>query len=334
MTSVQPWVLPANQPPERFYAGGERIAAFRGEAAARPHTPEDWVGSVTTLFGETDLGLSRLPTGELLVDAIVREPLAWLGAEHVAAHGAEPALLVKLLDAGQRLPVHVHPDVPFAQRYLGLSHGKTEAWVFLEPAPVWLGWRRDVARAELLHWMAQQDVDAMLAAMHRVEAEAGEAILVPAGTPHAIGEGAFIVEVQEPTDLSVLLEWRDFAIDGPAAGHLGLGFDLALGAVVLEASIPLAIEALRQSSARDEGDLLPDAERFFRVQRSRGDASWDAGFSVAVVTAGAGEMTSASGHRLALQRGVTVVTPHAAGAWRLSDHGGLEVLRCRPPAAQ
>src|SRR3712207_7675257 len=38
----------------------------------------------------------------------------------------------------------------------------------------------------------------------------GDAIFVPAGTPHAIGDGVLIVELQEPSDMSVLLEWEGF----------------------------------------------------------------------------------------------------------------------------
>ena len=59
----------------------------------------------------------------------------------------------------------------------------------------------------------------------------GDRVLVPAGMPHAIGRGILLVELQEPTDFSVLLEWEGFAIDGRAEGHLGLGFDVALGCV-------------------------------------------------------------------------------------------------------
>ncbi|WP_231560250.1 hypothetical protein [Microbacterium hominis] len=39
--------------------------------------------------------------------------------------------LVKLLDAGQRLPVHAHPDDAFAAAHLGRAHGKAEAWYIL-----------------------------------------------------------------------------------------------------------------------------------------------------------------------------------------------------------
>jgi mannose-6-phosphate isomerase class I len=35
---------------------------------------------------------------------------------------------VKLLDGGQRLPVHAHPHAAFAARHLGRAHGEAEAW--------------------------------------------------------------------------------------------------------------------------------------------------------------------------------------------------------------
>ena len=61
------------------------------------------------------------------------------------------------------------------------------------------------------------------------------ACVVPASTPHCIDAGVFVVELQEPTDFSVLLEWDGFDVDGPADGHLGLGFDVALDAVRTDA---------------------------------------------------------------------------------------------------
>lgn len=346
----QAWILGANQPPERFYRGGRRIAAFRNEPVRGTHVPEDWVGSVTSLFGEEKVGLTVLAhgaapqsrtavedgmvleAGTVLADAIRADPVGWLGVEHVAVFGADPSLLVKLLDAGQRLPVHAHPSVPWAGEHLGLTHGKTEAWVFLKPATVWLGFTRTVAQAEVAAWVAQQDVEGMLAAMHRLEARTGDAIFVPAGTPHAIGEGAFIVEVQEPTDLSILMEWRDFDIDGSRDGHLGLGFDVALSALERGAMTAAEVEGLRSSTAADAGALLPDAAEFFRVERHRSDAALDAGFSVVVVVNGHGVLTFEAGKALAVTRGSTVLVPYAAGRWTVSEAHGLELLRCRPPA--
>ena len=121
---MKPLALPPNQL-HRFYRGGDSIAALRGLPSEDPYAPEDWVGAVNPTFGSEEEGLARLEDGVLVRDLIAAEPEAFLGPEHVAAFGPDPALLVKLLDAGQRLPVHFHPDRAFAARALGSRHGKT-----------------------------------------------------------------------------------------------------------------------------------------------------------------------------------------------------------------
>src|SRR5439155_1048518 len=73
-------------------------------------------------------------------------------------------------------------------------------------------------------------VAAMLSATNRVPVRPGDAVLVPAGLPHAIGPGIFLVEAQEPTDFSVLLEREGFPVPESAA-FLELDRDLALSCV-------------------------------------------------------------------------------------------------------
>jgi len=291
--------------------------------------PEDWVGSTATSFGSDTEGLSRLEDGRLLRDAIAEDPEGFLGPDHVERFGADPALLVKLLDAGQRLPVHAHPDVPFAAEHLGLAHGKTEAWVVLEPARVHLGFTRDVGVDELAGWVRTQDADAMLGAMHVLDLAAGDAVLVPAGLPHAIGEGALVVELQEPTDLSILLEWSGFQIDGATDGHLGLGFDVALAAVDRRGWSADEIARLRGATAAASGDLLPDAATFFRVERWTGPRVLDAGLAVLVVVAGTGSIGSGES-RVPVRRGETVLLPAAAGPVTV-EGDDVQLVVCRPP---
>jgi mannose-6-phosphate isomerase len=224
-------LLPSNRPPDRFYRGGRKITDFRGEPPAGDREPEDWVASTTALAGEQSLGVTILPDGQSLKIAIEEQPEAWLGQAHMERFGVDARLLVKLLDAGQRLPVHAHPHASFAAEYLGKAHGKAEAWYIVEGGEVYLGLKQDVTGDDLKSLVISQNVDTLLSMLHRVDVHPGDVVYVPPGVLHAINDGVFLVELQEPEDLSILLEWRDFDLDGECDGHLGLGFDLALEAV-------------------------------------------------------------------------------------------------------
>lgn len=325
---MQPVTLPANQPVGRFYAGGPRIGRFRG-TDERVHGPEDWVASTTAVRDSSPLGLSVLPDGRMLAEVIAADPRAWLGDEHLAAYGPDTKLLVKLLDAGQRLPVHAHPSGEFAAEHLGAAHGKAEAWYLLEPGEVFLGLRRAVAADELAALVADQDTAGLLALMHRVRLDAGQTVYVPPGVLHAIGEGILLVEVQEPEDLSILLEWRGFEIDGTVHGHLGLGFGTALGAVELRERSADEIAAL--IGPRDSASLLPpDAAQYFRLDPlGEGLSRVEAGFGVLVVTAGGVSLVPGDGEPMRLAAGSTTVIPHAAGPLELTVDGSA--LLARPP---
>ena len=336
---MKPIPLAANRFP-RFYRGGSAIDELRGRTpgADGAFLPEDWVGSTTAAFGSAGDGLTRLDDGRTLREAIGSDPEGFLGPGHAEAYGADPALLVKLLHAGERLPVHCHPDRDFARRHLDCPWGKTEAWVIVGadgPDPVvHLGFREDMDPGRLAGLVEAQRVEALLAGLNIIPVAPGDAVLIPAGIPHAIGRGVLLVELQEPTDLSVLLEWDGFAIDGRVDGHLGLGFDLALGCVDRSGWSPARLDRLR----RRRGPVRPGAERlfpaeadpFFRAERLRPDpaAALEAAFSILVVTNGSGQLETHGGS-LELGRGDTVLIPFAAGPGAV--RGRLEAVRCLPP---
>jgi mannose-6-phosphate isomerase len=305
-------------------------------------TPEDWVGSTVATFGSDGAGLSVLPDGRLLRDAIAAEPVAYLGPAHVAQHGSDPALLVKLLAAGERLPVHFHPDQAFAKSRLGLAHGKTEAWLIVEargerPA-VWLGFREDVDLGVLAGWVDRQERANMLDALNELIVAPGDGIFVPAGLPHTIGEGVFLVELQEPSDLPVLLEWTGFEVDGRRDGHLGLGFDVALESARRTAVRDDELTELKREtrtapeSRPGARSLLPAAAAsFFRAERLRPApaVSLEPAFSILIVVDGGGRLETAGG-TTTLSRGESVLVPYGAGPGELT--GPVEVIRCLPPA--
>ncbi|MGH3760143.1 class I mannose-6-phosphate isomerase [Actinophytocola sp.] len=326
----RPVRLPANQP-ERFYRGGAAIAALRG-SPAREFGPEDWVASCSTLHGSPDLGLSVLPDGRVLRDAIAEHADAWLGPTHLARFGPDPALLVKLLDAGQRLPVHCHPPDEFAAAHFGSRYGKTEAWVVVGAGPdatVHIGFAEDVAAGTVADWVARQDSAAMLGALNAVAVRPGDTVFVPAGVPHAIGPGIFIVELQQPTDLSVTLEWKGF-LDTEGGGHLGVGFETALGCVDRSGWDGDRLVHREEDTEAPVRDLFGQAARgFFRAERVRGGAELTASYGVLVVLSGTGVLHTEHGGDVPVTRGDTYVVPHAAGAATVA--GDLVAVRCLPP---
>ena len=339
-----PIVLGPNQP-AHFYRGGAGIARLRGIPQPSASSPEDWVGSATEMFSRPGAGLSRLDSGETLRDAIAADPAGFLGPDHVARYGADPALLVKILDTGQRLVAHFHPDRDFAARHLGSRHGKTEAWIILETRQegndpsaghVYLGFKRDADPAVIRRWVDSQDTAAILDSLNKVAVAPGDTWLVPAGVPHAVGAGITLVELQEPTDFSILLEWAGFAIDGPKEGHLGLGFDVALTALDVSGWEERRLHALRASrpeAAERPGVtrlLPPRADTFFRAERVDVSApvTFEPGYAILIVIAGDGQLTHPAG-RLAVRQGSSILVPYDAGATTLEGH--LQALRCQPP---
>ena len=337
-----PIVLGPNQP-AHFYRGGAGIARFRGTPPPSEFSPEDWIGSTTSIFSRPDVGLTRLDDGSTLRAAIASAPTDFLGPDHVARYGADPALLVKMLDTGQRLVVHFHPDRDFAAQHLGSRYGKTEAWIILETRPsgddsacVYLGFKEDADPAVIRRWVADQDTAAILGSLNKVNVAAGDTWLVPAGVPHAIGAGVTLVEVQEPTDFSILLEWAGFQVDGAREGHLGLGFDVALSALDVSGWDPVRLNTLHADTGAGGRPgvtrLLPaQADPFFRAERvdasSRGVA-FEPGYAILVVVSGNGRLEYPTGS-LAVGRGSTILVPFGAGQVTLD--GQFQALRCRPP---
>jgi mannose-6-phosphate isomerase len=298
----------------RFYRGGLLLERFRGKDGADSDHPEDWVGSVTKANNpgreEPEAGLSRLEDGRLLRDEIAADPKAWLGP--AAANGGSTGVLVKLLDAAERLPVHAHPDRAFARQHFGSDFGKTEAWIILatreEQSEVWIGLRETVDRDTYRRWIDEQDTERLLSSLHHVPVRAGDVIHVPAGTPHAIGAGVLMAELQEPTDFSIVCEWQGFPID-PEDSHLGIGWDTAIDALNLEAQEP--IRALPQ-----------EARHFFWADETPEPAGR---FAIWVVLDGAGAIDGAPA-----SKGDCFAVP--AAAREIAVDGRLRILRCLGPS--
>ncbi len=134
------------------------------------------------------------------------------GSRH-AALGSRFPLLVKLLDAEERLSVQVHPPAAVAPALKG--EPKTEMWYVAwaeSEADIFAGLRPGTTRLEFAHALAEGNVANLL---HRMPTRTGDCIFIPSGRVHAIGAGNVIVEVQQNSDTTYrVFDWNRTGLDG------------------------------------------------------------------------------------------------------------------------
>ena len=100
-------------------------------------------------------------------------------------------LLVKLLDARDRLSVQVHPPLEVAPMLKG--EPKTEMWYILDnygDGDIFAGLRNGVTRESFEQALRAGSVKETV---HRIAVEAGDCIFIPSGRIHAIGAGRCVV---------------------------------------------------------------------------------------------------------------------------------------------
>jgi len=108
-------------------------------------------------------------------------------------------LLLKYIDAAEKLSVQVHPDDEAAPEGDG---GKSEAWVVLGTSAegrLVCGFRPGVTHEQ---FAAVADTEAVAALLNEIRPEVGDTIYVPAGTVHSIGPGVVVFEVQQNSDVT------------------------------------------------------------------------------------------------------------------------------------
>ncbi len=173
-------------------------------------------------------------------------------------------LLIKLIDAADRLSVQVHPDDKYAAETEN-DRGKTEMWYIVDAEPdaeIVCGLADGVDAEGFAAAVAEGKIDR---ALKHQPVKAGETYFIPAGLAHAIGRGILIAEIQQNCDLTYRVydyERRD-ANGNLRELHVKKALDVTRPFTEEE------INAIRYERAEEGeiGDDLLAACSFFRVER-------------------------------------------------------------------
>ncbi len=135
--------------------------------------------------------------GLTLAQVLEKEGKVCLGTN--CAGAADFPVLIKIIDARDKLSVQVHPDDEYARKNEN-ENGKTEAWYVLdceEGASLIFGVNHCMTKEE---FAANIENGTLLDDMNVVKVSAGDVIFIPSGMLHAIGEGILLAEVQQSSN--------------------------------------------------------------------------------------------------------------------------------------
>jgi mannose-6-phosphate isomerase len=183
--------------------GGRRLAELFGKPLPEgAKIGESW--ELSDLPGDESVVAGGELAGMTIGEVARRYPSEIVGDKGFT--GQFP-LLLKQLDARDVLSVQVHPDEETCRRR-GKGQPKTECWYVIEAAEgavIYKGLKPGVTRAAFEAAIVDGTAADML---HKVQVLPGECHFLPAGTPHAIGAGLVIAEVQTPSDTTYrVFDW-------------------------------------------------------------------------------------------------------------------------------
>ena len=179
-------------PLKDYIWGGKRLIEEYGFESENDIAAEAWM-----LSCHKD-GNSIVRNGEFAGLTLQQAVEIW-GSKALGAKAADFTyfpILIKLIDAKDRLSVQVHPDDTYALANEG-EYGKTEMWYVVdceEDAKLIYGFNQNITQGEFLERINNNNLSPVC---NYVPVKKGDVFFIEAGTMHAIGKGILIAEVQQ-----------------------------------------------------------------------------------------------------------------------------------------
>lgn len=207
--SVPVWFEPLFK--ERIWGGRKIESAFGKSLPSDAPFGESW--EVT----DRPEGVSKIVNGpwkgQTLQEVCQSAPERIYGVQSV--YPERFPLLIKILDAKEKLSLQVHPPASIATKLHG--EPKTEMWYVVGSDPhadLFVGLRYGVTREEFEREL-KSSPDKVADLFHRIETRPGDSMFLPSGRVHAIGAGNLIFEIQQNSDTTYrVFDWNRVGLDG------------------------------------------------------------------------------------------------------------------------
>ena len=282
---------------QRIWGGWKLHQFFAKEIARDKKIGESW--ELADLPDDKSVIANGELVGQTITAAIAKYPQQIIGDQNFSAPFP---LLIKFLDAQDKLSVQVHPDAKTCRR-MGTGRPKTECWYIIAAdngATIYKGLKQGVTKAELADAVRAGTVADMLV---EVCVSPGECHFLPAGTAHSIGPGLLIAEIQTPSDTTYRL--FDFNRVDDSGKPRPLHIEQALKSIHFDS-------AGDNLSVTTSGRLV-DCE-FFKIDKARqadgGEATLSAGkMKCLIFLSGSGVIAAPESITVEFKAGETILIP-------------------------
>ena len=182
--------------------GGNKISTLGFDYSPLPNCGELW--ALSGLAGQESVVANGFLADNTLSEVLEVYMGELLGERHYARFGNEFPLLIKLIDAADRLSIQVHPSDELAHD-LGLENGKTEMWYIIEADPgaeLIDGFEGETSIGEVEQRVQEGTLEEVL---HKERPQQGDVYFLPGGRVHGLGGGLLLAEIQQPSDITYRL---------------------------------------------------------------------------------------------------------------------------------
>jgi len=241
-------------------------------------------------------------------------------------------LLLKFLDAHEMLSVQVHPSDAHPELIPAGDTAKTEAWVVIDAekgSHIYAGLRSGTTSGIL-----RQSLDDGTIADHLVciAPKAGDAVFIPAGTVHTLGDDVVVFEVQQNSDVTFrLYDWGH--VDAKTGQPRPLQVDQALASIDFRDSDGGLVTPFVVTTTPVERERLFDCEHFL-LWRLRGKSSFSIGAAemprVLVCIEGSGWFEG-GGTAYGIDKGEVWLLPAVVGVCEFHPNNAVTLLEIALP---
>lgn len=311
--------------------GGQTLTRFGKTLPAGKRIGETW--EISDRDGAQSIVANGPDKGKTLHQLVEANGTQLLGKNSGSAKRFP--LLVKLLDARERLSLQVHPPATVAPKMKG--EPKTEMWYILDAgrdALLIAGIRRGITGADFIRAL-EASPEKIEQYVHRVSVVAGDCFFVPSGRIHAIGARIALVEIQQNSDTTYrVYDWGRVGLDGrPRQLHV----NESLACIDFQDIEPKKSVPRVESTVGGGLWRLVECEHFhvhkLELRNAWTDRCDGTSFHVFVCISGSAGILTADGKEESLSLGELMLLPAALGPYTLTPLAeNAQLLKaCVPP---